>query len=69
MTAAERKPLTFGYLSIIVALVGIVGLFVTAASTGAVVLFAAGLAGVVISTAALAGAESRSRPGPVSGRT
>lgn len=58
MNPNERVPLILGYLFFGVALVGIVGIFATAASTGAVVLFVLGLFGVAGATAGLVQAES-----------
>lgn len=64
MSPNERIPLLCGYLFAALSVLGAVGIFATAASTGAVVLFVAGLAGVVASTVALVQAEqSASRPG------
>ena len=57
MSPNERAPLACGYASIIMALLGILGLFTIGATTATVVLFVAGLLGVVASTAALVQAE------------
>lgn len=68
MNPNERLPLILGYVFAVLALLGIAGIFITSASTGAVVLFVLGLAGVVVATAALVQAEQgaqrpASRPG------
>lgn len=57
MNPNERIPLILGHLFILLAGIGILGIFITGASTGAVVLFVAGLAGVVVATVALVEAE------------
>jgi hypothetical protein len=54
----ERIPLTCCYLFAALAMLGIVGIFATSASTTAVVLFVAGFAGMVASTAALVAVEN-----------
>lgn len=54
----ERTPLILGYLCIVLAVLGVVGIFVTSAGTAAVCVFAVGVAGVVASTAALVQAEN-----------
>lgn len=68
MSPNERIPLLCGYVFAVLAVVGVAGIFLTAASTGAVVLFVAGLVGVVAATASLVQAEQgaqrpASRPG------
>lgn len=64
MNPTERLPLILGHVFAVLALLGAAGIFLTAASTGAVLLFVAGLVGVVASTAALVQAEQGvSRPG------
>lgn len=64
MNPSERTPLMLGYLSALLAVLGVVGIFLTGASTGAVCLFVLGLVGVVAATAGLVqGEQGAGRPG------
>lgn len=65
MSPNERLPLILGYVCAALALLGAVAIFLTSASTGAVCVFVAGLAGVVLATVALVSVEQGAR-GPAS---
>lgn len=64
MNPNERTTLILGYACIVLAVLGAVGIFITAASTGAVCLFAAGLLGVVAATAGIVQADAHRQLGP-----
>lgn len=64
MSPSERLPLILGYVFAALAVLGVVGVFLTGASTGAVCLFVLGLVGVVAATAGLVqGEQGAGRPG------
>lgn len=59
MNRTERIPLILGYLCAALAMLGALSVVVLGATTSAVCLFVAGLAGVVASTAAIVDAEQQ----------
>ncbi|MBR7832794.1 hypothetical protein KDL01_05950 [Actinospica durhamensis] len=68
MNPNEKNPLICCYLFTALAVVGILGIFATSASTAAVVLFVGAFAGVIASTAALVQVEQGAqRPASRSG--
>ena len=68
MNPNERVPLTCCYLFAALSFLGILGIFITGAATAAIVLFVAGFAGVIASTAALVQVEQGAqRPASRSG--
>lgn len=59
MSRAERISLLCGYLAAVLAMLGALAVVVLGATTPAVCLFVAGIAGVVASTAAIVDAEQQ----------